>query len=388
MASLRSWLGSFLSFMIFWVLCKFTRGFAMPAFAAIAFACVYLWTAVLRIAELKALTPEEPSTLFRDLPAATADTTGEPASESEEEEEEGQAEEGEAIATGSAAGAPTEGPSPQALEASRGRDEGAASEGAQGPGVEAEVPAATATSPAGEEGATTVGSSEAPAGDGQAAETPTAHKPARPKKKKRADDEWGDESEGSEAEEERRRRAQDELADPARAQELRAEGNELFKAGKLHDAQEAYSEALYLTPSAQEKEKAILHCNRAACLQKLGRWDDVIHDCGEAVKLDKEYVKAYCRRSLAFEHKERWHDALEDLKKAIELDPSLRSKEYKRQAVLEKRSADQFDKDKDEMMGKLKELGNTVLGKFGMSCDNFKLVQDPNTGGYSISYQQ
>jgi len=30
--------------------------------------------------------------------------------------------------------------------------------------------------------------------------------------------------------------------------------------------------------------------------------------------------------------------------------------------------------------GKLKELGNSILGNFGMSLDNFKAVQDPATG--------
>ena len=40
------------------------------------------------------------------------------------------------------------------------------------------------------------------------------------------------------------------------------------------------------------------------------------------------------------------------------------------------------------MLGKLKELGNTILGKFGLSIDNFKAVQDPATGSYSISFQK
>ena len=38
--------------------------------------------------------------------------------------------------------------------------------------------------------------------------------------------------------------------------------------------------------------------------------------------------------------------------------------------------------------GKLKDLGNTLLGKVGLSLDNFKAVQDPATGSYSISFQQ
>ena len=40
------------------------------------------------------------------------------------------------------------------------------------------------------------------------------------------------------------------------------------------------------------------------------------------------------------------------------------------------------------MFGKLKDLGNSLLGKFGMSLDNFKAVKDPQTGSYSISFNQ
>jgi hypothetical protein len=41
----------------------------------------------------------------------------------------------------------------------------------------------------------------------------------------------------------------------------------------------------------------------------------------------------------------------------------------------------------DEMMGKLKDVGNSFLGLFGLSVDNFKLNQSEG-GGYNIQFQK
>jgi tetratricopeptide (TPR) repeat protein len=93
------------------------------------------------------------------------------------------------------------------------------------------------------------------------------------------------------------------------------------------------------------------------------------------------------RRAQAYEKLEDLESALGDWKKVLEIDPLLlkaRSERYRLESTIKERN----EKMKDEMLGKLKDLGNTVLGKFGMSLDNFNAVKDPNTGSYSISYGQ
>jgi len=372
MGSLRSWLGAVASFGMLLAAHRFCSGWAAPSFFVLASACAYIWTVVLRVPQLgKDLQGTEAvRTACSEEAASSAQNTTtdrldghdhEPKLVREETTEQVEDECTESVQKQQELGAALD---PEAAQPSKENAENA----------DGEVPSSCAAAGEAPEAVT---ESQQAKGQGDESEAEPENDLA---------DAMGDDDKHSKGE------ALDEFADPVRAQELRLEGNEHFKAGRLHDAREAYSEALHLSPQSEgagseaAKSRAVIHCNRAACLQRLGRWDDVVSDCSQAIELDSEYVKAYSRRSGAYEELQKWSDSLEDLKKVLELEPSLRGKESRRLAMLEKRAQEQFEKDKDEMLSKLKDLGNTVLGKFCMSTDNFKMEQDPETGSYSLKF--
>ncbi|KQK04622.1 TPR repeat-containing thioredoxin TTL1-like [Brachypodium distachyon] len=87
----------------------------------------------------------------------------------------------------------------------------------------------------------------------------------------------------------------------------RAQGNDLFKAGKFAEASIAYGEGLKYEPS-----NSVLYCNRAACWSKLGRWAKSAEDCNEALKIRPNYTKALLRRAASYAELECWADCVRD----------------------------------------------------------------------------
>ncbi|KAH1207497.1 Tetratricopeptide repeat protein 1 [Glycine max] len=132
--------------------------------------------------------------------------------------------------------------------------------------------------------------------------------------------------------------------------DAKVKGNKLFGDGKYEEVLLQYELALQVAPDmpSSVEIRSICHSNSGGCFLKLGKYDNTIKECTEALELNPVCVKALVRRGEV-------HEKLEHFEEAI--------------------------------AAKLKEMGNSVLGRFGMSVDNFKSVKDPNTGSFSVSFQ-
>lgn len=117
------------------------------------------------------------------------------------------------------------------------------------------------------------------------------------------------------------------------------------------------------------------------------RLEVAVRDCTIALLLHPVYVKALVRRSTAYERMNNTEAALQDAMAAQKLEP-YNSAIRMSVARLEKLEDERLEKLKTETLDKLKDLGNSILGNFGLSLDSFNAQKDPNTGSYSISFNQ
>ncbi|BEI82812.1 hypothetical protein CcaverHIS002_0306800 [Cutaneotrichosporon cavernicola] len=149
----------------------------------------------------------------------------------------------------------------------------------------------------------------------------------------------------------------------------------------------------------EDVEREIRECTKAvygnlgAVYVAQEEWKQAVDACTSAIKMDPGYLKAVHRRAVANDKIGSWSSlssALEDYNTLVtKLPPtSPQLREAKRAlATLPGRIAAQQEKEKDEMLGKLKDLGNSLLGKFGLNTDMFKFDEQPG-GGYNLRFEQ
>lgn len=199
-------------------------------------------------------------------------------------------------------------------------------------------------------------------------------------------------------------------ANKEKADKLKLEGNELFKNEEALKAVKLYTDALNICPSKYNKERAVLFGNRAAAKMKLESIKSAIDDCTRAIELYPEYVRALLRwvgpssftysitrpltfypstyrRAKLYEQDDKLDEALADYKRVYEIDPGQREA-CEAQVRLPPLINERNEKLKTEMLSSLKDLGNMILKPFGLSTANFQMQQDPNSGSYSINFNQ
>lgn len=169
--------------------------------------------------------------------------------------------------------------------------------------------------------------------------------------------------------------------DLERAISLKDSGNEAFKDADYDVAILFYTDSLKYSPK-DHPQRAYAFCNRALCKMKQENFNGALKDCNKSLEVDPDYRKAKMRRLECLEQLERWTEASEGWKDITPLDANERS----RKAKVEEEALKQRQKAEEQMkeaLGKLKSLGNKILGKFGLSLDNFKMEKGPD-GSYSI----
>lgn len=179
------------------------------------------------------------------------------------------------------------------------------------------------------------------------------------------------------------------------AEQFKTKGNKWFKQGHkqaLERAINRYDSALKTCPDYLHKQRAIYWSNKSACYLKLDEYQKAVDSASQALGLDPEYVKALNRRATANEKLNKWSNlqaAADDYTKLVEIHGmegnfTERDRARKNGVELESRIKEAATTETQEMLGKLKDIGNSFLGKFGMSTDMFNMAPD-GKGGYSMN---
>lgn len=195
----------------------------------------------------------------------------------------------------------------------------------------------------------------------------------------------GDGDEGEEGDSSPAVETQGTPKDYAKAQQLKTQGNEYFAKKDWDEAIKTYQKAIEYCPHSETDFLSKLYSNIAIGFMKKSDYKNVINFCNLSLDLDSTFAKPLVNRADAYYQNKQWEKALEDYKELAKLGPDYAN------AAREEICQREFDKEmevkKDQVLGQLKDLGNSLLGKFGLSLDNFKMEKGEG-GGYSVQFKQ
>jgi len=133
--------------------------------------------------------------------------------------------------------------------------------------------------------------------------------------------------------------------DPAKALQLKEEGNALFKAQDFPAAVKKYTESVVCNP-----EDHTVYSNRAACYTKLTAFSDGLKDVETCLKLNPTFAKAYSRRATIEFFLREYDKALLSYEEGLKLDPdSAEMKEGVQRVLLKKRQLEMGQGTEEEL---------------------------------------
>ncbi len=98
-----------------------------------------------------------------------------------------------------------------------------------------------------------------------------------------------------------------------RGEEIKGEGNALFKENKLSQAIDKYDEAIAMLPLNHPRRSVFL-CNRSMCSLKIETPGQALVDANQAIHYDKTNVKAHYRKAIAYYALNKLKEAINALK--------------------------------------------------------------------------
>ena len=106
-------------------------------------------------------------------------------------------------------------------------------------------------------------------------------------------------------------------------EEIKKQGNELYKNQKFAEAVDEYSKALELS-----RDNPILLSNRSAAQWKLERYEDALKDAEACIQAKPDWVKGYLRKTVALNSLKKYGEAKEAAVKGFSLNDLRLSKDF------------------------------------------------------------
>jgi len=98
----------------------------------------------------------------------------------------------------------------------------------------------------------------------------------------------------------------DKVKDDNKAEEYNNKGNDYFRENKLQEALKSYNDAINSNSSNPK-----YYSNRAACYNKMSKFENAIDDCDKAIEIDLNFLKAYVRKGNILLSNQQYKDAKE-----------------------------------------------------------------------------